>query len=34
MVTVDVIGGSALPQQGQVLDLALTHGAPIRLVRG
>lgn len=34
MVTVDVIGGPDLALEGRVLDTALSHGAPIRLVRG
>ena len=34
IITVDVIGGPNVPQEGQLLDSKLTHGAPIRLVRG
>lgn len=34
IVEVDVAGGADLPQGGRVLDAALAHGAPIRLVRG
>lgn len=34
MVTVDIVGAADLPQEGRVLNGALTHGAPMRLVRG